>query len=145
MEANQQELEQSSSSTTNRLVEYAFTGLSSALFALTLPFSLFFAVKVKPKEALKVFILSQFVGPSERLVVMRLGRTRGVYGQGTVLLLPLVDKATTVDLRSYSSCFSRSKSNFHANQAVQRGVAAHSRAHRRPWTARSCGRGIRKG
>ena len=41
----------------------------------------------------------KFVGPFERLVVMRLGRARHVYGQGAVLLLPLVDKGKTVDLR----------------------------------------------
>ncbi len=37
----------------------------------------------------------------QRLVVFRLGRVIGVKGPGLVLLIPFVDKATTVDLREF--------------------------------------------
>uniref|UniRef100_A0A183BTX8 PHB domain-containing protein n=1 Tax=Globodera pallida TaxID=36090 RepID=A0A183BTX8_GLOPA len=70
----------------DRLLECTCTVLSSVFLLLTLPFSLPFSLK--------------FIGPSERLVIMRLGRTKGVHGPGgTVLVLPWVDKATSVDLR----------------------------------------------
>uniref|UniRef100_A0A914GSC1 Band 7 domain-containing protein n=1 Tax=Globodera rostochiensis TaxID=31243 RepID=A0A914GSC1_GLORO len=70
----------------DRLLECTCTVLSSVFLVLTLPFSLPFSLK--------------FIGPSERLVIMRLGRTKGVHGPGgTVLVLPWVDKATCVDLR----------------------------------------------
>uniref|UniRef100_A0A914I371 Band 7 domain-containing protein n=1 Tax=Globodera rostochiensis TaxID=31243 RepID=A0A914I371_GLORO len=50
--------------------------------------------------SLSALALLKFIGPSERLVIMRLGRTKGVHGPGgTVLVLPWVDKATCVDLR----------------------------------------------
>jgi regulator of protease activity HflC (stomatin/prohibitin superfamily) len=37
----------------------------------------------------------------QRLVVFRLGRVIGVKGPGLVILIPIVDKATTVDLREF--------------------------------------------
>ena len=53
---------------------------------------------------LLVFILSQaikVVREYQRLVVFRLGRVIGVKGPGLVVLIPLVDKAVTVDLREF--------------------------------------------
>src|SRR6476660_5175523 len=37
----------------------------------------------------------------QRLVVFRLGRAIGTKGPGLVLLIPLVDRATSVDLREF--------------------------------------------
>ncbi|KAL3088538.1 hypothetical protein niasHS_009989 [Heterodera schachtii] len=90
----------------DRLLHTLCTGFGAAFLLLTLPFSLPFSLK--------------FIGPSERLVIMRLGRTKGVsqnrkvlfplspifiylffgvHGPGgTVLVLPWVDKAVKVDL-----------------------------------------------
>jgi regulator of protease activity HflC (stomatin/prohibitin superfamily) len=53
---------------------------------------------------LVIFFLSQaikVVREYQRLVVFRLGRVIGVKGPGLVILIPLVDKATTVDLREF--------------------------------------------
>ncbi|GMT34676.1 hypothetical protein PFISCL1PPCAC_25973, partial [Pristionchus fissidentatus] len=58
---------------------------SWSLLLLTLPFSLFFCVRV--------------VTEYKRVVVFRLGRLIGSKGPGIVLTLPLVDERKYVDLR----------------------------------------------
>ncbi|KAI6222437.1 Phosphomannomutase [Aphelenchoides fujianensis] len=59
---------------------------SVVLLVATLPFSLFFCIK--------------FVADHERLVVFRMGKTHRVHESGTVLVLPCIDKAVRVDVRT---------------------------------------------
>jgi regulator of protease activity HflC (stomatin/prohibitin superfamily) len=42
----------------------------------------------------------QFISTFERLVVFRMGKAQKVYGPGTVLVLPCVDKVVKVDVRT---------------------------------------------
>uniref|UniRef100_A0A1I8BAY8 PHB domain-containing protein n=1 Tax=Meloidogyne hapla TaxID=6305 RepID=A0A1I8BAY8_MELHA len=70
----------------NKFGEFVCTLLSLLFFVITLPISLFFALK--------------FVNPFQKAVVMRLGKCQNkVHGQGMILLLPFIDEATIVDLR----------------------------------------------
>jgi regulator of protease activity HflC (stomatin/prohibitin superfamily) len=53
---------------------------------------------------LVVLVLSRaikVVREYQRLVVFRLGRVLGVKGPGLVILIPLIDKPVTVDLREF--------------------------------------------
>ncbi|KAI1733019.1 SPFH domain / band 7 family domain-containing protein [Ditylenchus destructor] len=70
---------------TSYIVEPIFVVLSALLVFFTLPVSLFFTIK--------------FVSSFERLIIMRLGKTRKVHGPGTVFVLPCIDKATKIDVR----------------------------------------------
>ncbi|KAI6173212.1 Band 7 protein family and Stomatin family-containing protein [Aphelenchoides besseyi] len=71
------------------LTYYIFLALAWFLFFCTIPFSLFFCIKV--------------VHEYKRLVVFRLGRLkRSAMGPGVVLILPCIDEHHSIDLRAQS-------------------------------------------
>ena len=72
------------------LAYYLVLGLTYLCFILTLPFSLFFCIKI--------------VHEYKRMVVFRLGRllSKDPLGPGVILILPCIDSHTVVDLRTMS-------------------------------------------
>ncbi|KAI6181096.1 ATP synthase subunit gamma, mitochondrial [Aphelenchoides besseyi] len=68
------------------IIELFCICLSVVLLVCTLPFSLFFSLK--------------FISSFERLVIFRMGKIHQVHESGTVLVLPCVDKAVKVDIRT---------------------------------------------